>query len=286
RPGKGGGRNTKTLGRVWAEGTTPSADTEGWLEAGAAWEHAATDWAYLFEPYARDAIEALFTHLAVGPGTDLLDMACGSGYALGRAERRGVVTAGLDASGGLIEIAQRRAPEADLRVGDMFALPWDADHFDVVTSFNGVWGGCGNAFSEAFRVLRPGGAFGVTFWGPGKNLDLRNWFIALGSSTPPVGDEMIQLASIGAPGVVEDMFTDAGFENPTRGATSAILEAPDADMLWRCFRSPGLVKPALDAVGEDALRELMLATVEPFRAPDGSYRFVNELTHAVAHKPA
>lgn len=30
----------------------------------------------------------------------------------------------------------------DLRVGDMFALPFDDGCFDVATSFNGIWKGC------------------------------------------------------------------------------------------------------------------------------------------------
>jgi hypothetical protein len=34
----------------------PTKD-DGWVCAGEAWGHAAIDWAYLFEPYARDAIE-------------------------------------------------------------------------------------------------------------------------------------------------------------------------------------------------------------------------------------
>ena len=57
--------------------------------AGTAWGHAALDWAALFEPYARDAIESLFASLAVGPDVDLLDVACGSGLALARADRLG-----------------------------------------------------------------------------------------------------------------------------------------------------------------------------------------------------
>lgn len=263
---------------------TTTAD-DGWIAAGIAWEHAAKDWAYGFEPYARDAIEDVFDLVGVGPDCELLDMACGSGYALGRAIRRGARTTGLDASRGLIEIAERRAPDGALTTGTMFDLPYADASFDAVTSFNGVWGGCGDAFHEACRVLRPGGRFGVTFWGPGKNLDLRDWFIALGRSTPAVGEEMIDLASIGAPGVVEGMYEAAGFTDVWRGATSAILEFPDADSAWRTLRSPGLVLPALEAVGEKTLRDRLMPTIEAFRDADGSYRLVNELTHAIGTKP-
>jgi SAM-dependent methyltransferase len=257
---------------------------EAWREAGKAWEHAAEDWAFLFEPYARDAIDHIFNTLGVGEGVDLFDMACGSGYAVGIAERRGARAAGLDAAEGLVDIARIRAPESDLHAGDMFALPFDDSSFDVVTSFNGIWGGCDDAVAEAARVLRPGGALAITFWGPGHKLDLRDFFIALGRSTPVVGAEMIDLASIGANGVAEQMFIDAGFTDLERGATSAIQEFANADMAWRCLRSPGLVLPALEAVGEEALRATVLDAIEPFRTPGGGYRLVNELTHVIGRK--
>ena len=95
-----------------------------WIESGRAWGERATDWAYLVEPYARRANDALFDRAGVGPGTRLLDIACGSGYAAGVAAARGAVVAALDASEELITIARARTPDADFRVGDMFGLPY------------------------------------------------------------------------------------------------------------------------------------------------------------------
>ena len=86
--------------------------------------------------YARRANDALFDRGGVGPGTRLLDIACGSGYAASVAAGRGATVAGLDASEALIAIAQARTPDADFRVGDMFELPFEDDRFDVATSFN------------------------------------------------------------------------------------------------------------------------------------------------------
>ena len=40
----------------------------GWIESGRAWGERATDWAYLMEPYARRANDALFDRAGVGPG--------------------------------------------------------------------------------------------------------------------------------------------------------------------------------------------------------------------------
>lgn len=265
--------------------TTTPTDAP-WELAGRAWGHAAVDWAYRMEPYARDAIEDVFVRLGVDGGTTLLDVACGSGLALARADRLGASTAGLDASRDLVEIARRRAPDADVRAGDMFALPWADGSFDVVTSFNGIWGGCDDAVAEIARVVRPGGSIGLTFWGPGDQLDLRDWFIALGTSTPSVGEEMVSLADIATPGVVERMLHDAGLQDVDRRLVPAVLEFPDDDSAWRATRSPGLVVPALEAHGDGALRERLMPALAPFRAADGSYRLVNQLICVTARRPA
>ena len=120
--------------------TTTSHD---WREAGEAWGDRATDWAYLWEPYARSANQAVFDQLAVADGTRLLDIACGSGFAAHLASERGAAVSGIDASEALVAIARARTPEGDLRVGDMFALPFPDASFDTATSFNGIWKGCG-----------------------------------------------------------------------------------------------------------------------------------------------
>src|ERR1700761_2941952 len=132
-----------------------------WIESGRAWGARATDWAYLMEPYARRANDALFDRAGVGPGTRLLDIACGSGYAASVAAGRGAGGPALDPSEGLSAMARARPPDADFRVGDMFDLPFEDGRFDVVTSFNGIWKGCEDALREARRVVRPDGLVGV-----------------------------------------------------------------------------------------------------------------------------
>ena len=86
-----------------------------------------------------------------------LDIACGTGLAVQLVSERGARVTGLDASRRLIALAAARTPHADLRVGDMFVLPFEAASCDVATSFRGIWGTCLGALHEARRVVRPGG---------------------------------------------------------------------------------------------------------------------------------
>ncbi len=64
---------------------------------------------------------------------------------------------GLHASEALIATARAHTPASDFRAGDMFALTFTDDLFDVATSFNGIWKGCEDALPEACAVVRPDG---------------------------------------------------------------------------------------------------------------------------------
>jgi SAM-dependent methyltransferase len=170
---------------------TDAARDEQQRQAGEAWGHRAADWSTLFEHYSTDVVLALFPAVGVGPGTRLLDIACGSGLVVRLARSAGAGVAGIDAAPDLIAVARDRSPDADLRVGSMFELPWADASFDAAVSINGIWGGCQAALDEAFRVLRPGGAIGVSFWGPGPPLDLRGCFKAIARHAPTVRHDVL-----------------------------------------------------------------------------------------------
>lgn len=260
-------------------------DGHDWRHAGDAWGRRARDWACLFEHYATDAIMAIFGELGVGPDTSVLDVACGSGLALRFADAAGAETAGIDAAPSLIEIAAARVPGADIRVGDMFELPWPDESFDVVTSINGIWGGCEAAVVEAHRVLRPGGAIAISFWGHG-HLDLRPCFQAFAANSPTTHIAgMKRTNGIGRPGVAEEMLAAAGFTAIVRGGRRSVLEWPDEDTAWRAISSVGPAVPALEAVGAEVLRPVVLAALEPLRDATGIYRFCNDQQFVIARKP-
>jgi ubiquinone/menaquinone biosynthesis C-methylase UbiE len=99
-------------------------------------------------------------------GARALEVGCGTGGWLPELLAWGLETpdlAGIDLDTNRVEVARKRFPSADLRVGDAAALPWPSDHFDLVvvsTVFSSILDGGiqTRVAAEIERVLNPGGA--------------------------------------------------------------------------------------------------------------------------------
>ncbi|MDR0808294.1 MAG: bifunctional demethylmenaquinone methyltransferase/2-methoxy-6-polyprenyl-1,4-benzoquinol methylase UbiE [Gemmobacter sp.] len=111
--------------------------------------------------------DAMMDWLAPCPGQRLLDVAGGTGDISFRFLRRaaGARATVLDMTESMLVEGRRRAEaesmaeRLDWVAGDAMALPFGANSFDVYTISFGIRNvtRIGDALSEAFRVLRPGG---------------------------------------------------------------------------------------------------------------------------------
>jgi SAM-dependent methyltransferase len=264
-------------------GTKAVREGHDWQQAGAAWGHAPADWACFYERYSLDVLLALFMRTGIGPGVDLLDVACGSGLLVNMAVGCGATVSGIDAAAPLIEIARDRTPAADLRLGSMFDLPWQDASFDVVMSMNGIWGDCEGALHEMRRVVRPGGTAAIAFWGRGTPLDMRPLYLAMLPYLPQHEvDGLRTNNNIAKDGVAEKMLEDAGFTVLDRGARVATVEWPDDDVAWRAMASSGPIVEALSHPDRDGLRRDLLAAIAPCRDRNGIYRFRNDHQFVIA----
>jgi SAM-dependent methyltransferase len=259
----------------------------GWEQSGRAWGARAADWAYLVEPYARAANDVVFDQTGVGEGTRYLDVACGSGFAAWTAARRGAEVSGLDASEDLLAIARSRTPAGDFRLGDMFALPFADGTFDVATSFNGIWAGCDKAVAEARRVLRPGGSFGMTFWGRVEHIGLVPYFATILALSPPShGEATMSQASTGNPGVAEAMLEGAGLEVTGRGTVDVVNEWPDVELAVRGLVAAGPSVPAVEHAGPERFAAALAEALAPLDLEGVGVRITSEFAWLTARAPS
>ncbi len=224
---------------------------EQWRGVDEGWGRHAAEFAALAEPGNCREYVALHQRLGVGPGVRVLDVACGSGLAVELAIARGASCAGIDASHRLVAVARDRSPGADVRVGDMHALPWEDGSFDVVTSFRGIWGTTPDAVAEACRVLRPGGRLGLTVWGHIK-ASTGAW--ALKPFTLATDDKVANQAamvSLGRPGAGEELLSRWGFDDVQRVGIPFAWEFADPETYARALAASGPAYEAIQSVGEE-----------------------------------
>ena len=133
------------------------------------------------QAWRRAAVRAA----GVGPGQDVLDVACGTGdltQALARRTEARSIT-GLDFTRAMLDVAEqkkRRDPRLQgisYIVGDAMALPFADGSFDAVTIAFGIRNvqEPRRALAEFFRVLRPGGRLVILEFHRPRNRLVR-WF--------------------------------------------------------------------------------------------------------------
>ena len=96
---------------------------------------------------------------AARPGLHALDLACGTGDIAFALATRGADVVGLDITHRMLQLARAKGRVARFVTGDMLALPFGDEAFDVVTTGYGLRNvpDIPRAIAEMRRVLKPGG---------------------------------------------------------------------------------------------------------------------------------
>jgi SAM-dependent methyltransferase len=257
-----------------------SGSAERW---GPLWGARPDDWA-LNEAQQVPTYEAALARVGLEPGQPVLDIGCGVGIFLRLAVDRGARGFGLDASEALVELAHKRVPEAELRVGEMEALPYDNDSFDLVTGFNSFFfaNDFVRALREAGRVAKPGAPIVIQVWGPHKRNDLEAMKELVRPFMPPRPADAPPEPDYSAPGVLEALAVEAGLEPTESFDANYAFEYPDEEALGRMLVAPAGIAALVGPEREQEVKDAIVGGLASHRQPDGSYRLENEFHYVVA----
>lgn len=179
-------------------------------------------WAHFvpIELHTTVAAAHLVRHARIRPGQQVLDVACGTGVVAVTAARAGATVTGLDMTPELLARARENAKIAGVSIawheGDVEALPFDNDTFDVVVSqFGHIFAPRPDvAIAQMLRVLKPGGTIAFSTWPPelfiGRAFALTARYLPAPPAgvVPPVlwGDPSVVRARLGE--AVDDLVFD------------------------------------------------------------------------------
>lgn len=196
-------------------------------------------WAGFAVVEANTAMAApqLLRFAGVGAGSNLLDVACGTGVVALTAARLGARVTGVDLTPELIDRARANSElmevAGDWHVGDVEDLPFEDEEFDIVVSqFGHMFAPRPDvAVSEMLRVLRPGGTIAFSTWPP--DLMVGRTFGLGAKYGPPLPEGIPPPTKWGDPEVIRarvaEGVTDLSFGS---GAIFVPMLSPQHARLW------------------------------------------------------
>ncbi|HLH66542.1 MAG TPA: class I SAM-dependent methyltransferase [Solirubrobacteraceae bacterium] len=255
------------------------------------WGRRPRDWAELAEPSNHELFAQVLRRLRVAPGTRLLDVGCGSGYALRMAAERGAIVTGLDITAELLAIARERVPSATLVAAGMDSLPFPSGRFDVVVGFNAFQFADDPlvAVAEAARVARVHGLVAATTFAEPERNESTALHLALeplrASASGRSGEVARHLPyALSSAGGLERLLSAAGLTVVERGEVPVVWAHASADEAVRAVLASGGGAMAIDAAGPEAARAALADAVRPFVAPDGRVTMHNVFRYAIGRR--
>jgi|GEM_PF-2687594 len=240
------------------------------------WSADPNAWAQLQEPSGKPLWIAMMKAANVGWRTRLLDVGCAAGGAAGVARGLGAKVAGIDACEALVRLGQLRVRHADLRVGEMQALPFRDGEFNLVTAANTLEyaGDPAHAVREMVRVSAPGGLLAIGGYATGAGCDQAQVFEAIRRCLPfaPPSGPLTPFDETR----LSELLAQAGACVTGVEIAHGTAEYPDIETAWHAQRAAGWTQGVLQIADEDDVRCAVIRALRPFLQPDGSVRLNNE----------
>jgi SAM-dependent methyltransferase len=261
----------------------------------------ARDWSEIQERMLVPLYEAVYERLAVGPGTRLLGLGCGSGLALLMAASRGAAVTGVDAGRAeRLALARDRllpraweapAPGAAHLVD---GSPRDVRHarvpaFGLVTAFEPIGCLAGDAeglvelLAEATPLAERGASVVLAGWGPPERCAT--------SSVLRVATKLAE--PLRSPGVwrpalrddLEEVAQRAGLVPDGSGRVACPFGYADADSALRGLLSTGLFDAAIGATDQAQVDKEVKEALHPHQRADGTVWMPNVFRYLIARTP-
>jgi SAM-dependent methyltransferase len=196
------------------------------------------------QPAARALRARSYDLLALAPGAAVADIGCGAGRAVAELAGRGAHATGVDPDERMLAAARRRWPEAEVRHGDAYALPFGDGTLDGYRADKvyHLLDDPARAAREARRVLAPGGRIVLL----GQDWDA----LVIDADDAPLTRRIVQargdaLPSPHAARGYRALLLDAGFREVTAEAHVLILTDSAAwpSRLAEQARATGAISP-------------------------------------------